>query len=139
MTGIQPNSEVLKPSKTNFSETPLYIEKPSPQSPKEQSRAQYLAPASLFLNTKLWGEGMKSKVNDVGQYQKCFLLCQGSVFQSTSRNVAHATFSLLQSVDGTKQQHPMDNVKARHIPHPTLKECIRCKEKQSKTRENDYN
>jgi len=46
---------------------------------------------------------MKSKANDVGQYQKWFSLCPGSVFQSISRNVAHATFSLLQSIDGTEQ------------------------------------
>lgn len=57
------------------------MKKPSSQSPKEQSSAQYLAPASLFLNTKWWGEGMKSEVNDGGQHQKCFLLCQGSVFR----------------------------------------------------------
>lgn len=136
---FSPICEVLKRSKTNFWENLLYIKKPSSQSPKELSSTWYLAPSSLFLNTKLWCKGIKSDVNDGGQYQKWFLLCRGSILQSMSRNVAHTTFSLLQSINGTKQQHPTGNVKARHIPFPTLKEYIRRKEKQSKPRENDYN
>lgn len=133
---FSPICKVLKPSKTIFWENLLYIKKLSSQSPKEQSSAWYLAPASLFLNTKLWGEGLKSEVNDGSQYQKCFLVHQGSVFQSMSRNVTHATFSLLHSM-AQKSSNPTDNVKA--FPIPASKEYIRCKEKQSKPRENYYN
>lgn len=68
-----------------------------------------------------------------------FSLSQGSVFHIVNRSVTHTTFSLLQSIDGTKQQQATDNVKERHIPYPTLKEYVRCKEKQSKPGENYYN
>lgn len=59
---FSPIREVLKPSKTNFWENLIYTEKPSSKTPKEHSRAQYLAPPSLFLTPCCEGNAWKARL-----------------------------------------------------------------------------